>query len=78
MVKSKYCVANVSINCLGESKVTYYACYGGYGLHLVSDINNESILWYDTLEEARGHIINGEGECVIRRLVEHIPKFTRN
>lgn len=72
----KYCVANVYMNSLGEARVSYYAYQKGpYGTHLTEDIDDEYVLWYDTEEEARGMIHNSEGECVLSRLTDYIPKF---
>ena len=65
MWKVKYCVASIYVNCFGESSVSYYAFCKGYGLHTVQDINDEYVLWYDTKEETKKHIMNSEGECVI-------------
>ena len=72
----KYCVANVRVNCIGESKVSYYAFRAGqYGLHLVEDFKDDYVLWYDTAEEARAHILNIERECVLSFHTDYIPKF---
>lgn len=72
----KYCVANVHMNSLGEVSVSYRAYMKGpYGAHFVGDIDDEYVLWYDTEEEARGMIYNREGECILSRLTEYIPKF---
>jgi len=72
----KYCVASISLNCLGEARVRYYACMKGpYGLHLIENMKDEYVLWYDTKEEAQAHIMNSEGECVISMRTDYIPKF---
>lgn len=79
MAKIKYCVANIYVNCMGEAKVTYYAYRNGaYGLHLVENKNDEYVLWYDTADEARKHIMNKEGECVMSFHTDYIPKFKRS
>lgn len=63
----KYCVAHLYVNCLGESRVSYYAYQKGpYGLHLTEDYNDENILWYETEKEAKGHILNS-CECIVSR-----------
>lgn len=67
MWKTRYCVAQIYVNCLGEASVSYYAFCRGYGLHAVKDINDKFVLWYDTKEEAQKHIMNSEGECVISK-----------
>lgn len=63
----KYCVAQLYVNCKGECDVSYYAYQNNiYWLHLVSDWNDENVLWYDTEEEAKKHIFNSF-ECVVSR-----------
>lgn len=63
----RFCVANVYMNCLGETTVSFYAYQNNnYGLHLVSDINDENILWYDTEAEAKKHILNS-WECILSK-----------
>ena len=66
----KYCVANLHVNCLGESDVSFYAySEGPYGLHRVNDWNDKNVLWYDTEEEAKKQIYNS-CECVVSKLFE--------
>ena len=64
----RYCVAHLYVNCKGEASVSYYAYINNnmYGLHLVNDINDKYVLWYDTEEEAKKHIFNA-CECVISK-----------
>lgn len=74
----KYCVANVYVNCIGESMVSYYAFSNDvYGLHLIENFKDEHVLWYDTEEEARKHIFNRVGECVLSFHADYIPKFNK-
>lgn len=75
MKNIKYCVANIYVNCLGESTIGFYAYNKAYGLHLVSSKNDDDVLWYDTLDDAKKHIINSIGECVLSFLTDYIPKF---
>ena len=48
---------------------------GPYGLHLIENMKDEYVLWYDTKEEAQAHIMNSEGEYVISMRTDYIPKF---
>lgn len=76
MKNIKYCVASVYVNCLGESTVSFYAYNKAYGLHLAPNKNDEDVLWHDTLEEAKKHIMNkNDGECVLSFHTDYIPKF---
>lgn len=78
MASIKYCVAHVYVNCIGEATVSYYAYQkGSYGLHLVGNKNDENVLWYDTAEEARKHVMCNEGECVMSFHTDYIPKFRK-
>lgn len=77
MTKMKYCVANLYVN-LQDTNVTYYAYQKGpYGLHLVNDWKDKNVIWYDSEEEAKKHILN-TNECIISILEEYIPKFNTN
>ena len=64
--KLLYCVAQVTMR--GSTPdVSFYAySNGSYGLHLVGNIDDENVLWYDTEEEAKKHIFNSF-ECVISK-----------
>ena len=78
MKNIKYCVANIFTNCLGECVVRIYAYNKAYGLHLASNKNDEDVLWYDTLEEAKKHVMNkNESECVLSFHTDYIPKFKK-
>jgi hypothetical protein len=63
----RYCIASVRVGIDGKVEVTYFAFKdGAYGLHLVDDINDESVLWYETEEEAESHRLNAN-ECIVPR-----------
>lgn len=60
----KYCVAQLYVNKMG-AHVTYYAYSDdAYGLHRVSDINDNNVLWYDTVDEASKNKMN-YSDCVV-------------
>lgn len=63
----RYCIASVWVDSTGVANVSYRAFSNdGYGLHLVENIDNSNILWYDTEAEAKKHILNSN-ECIIFR-----------
>lgn len=77
MMKIKYCVANLYVD-LQSANVTYYAYQKGqYGLHLTNNWKDENVIWYDSEEQAKKHILN-TNECIISILEEYIPKFNTN
>lgn len=66
----KYCVAQLYVNCLGETMVTYGAySEDAYGSHWTVDWNEDDVLWYNTEGEAKAHICNSN-ECVVCRYFE--------
>jgi hypothetical protein len=76
LYKCKYCVASVRVD-LSGSEVTFYAFKdGAYGLHRVSDIEDENVLWYDTEAEALSNRWNSN-DCVISKNPEYIKKFSK-
>ncbi len=66
--KCKYCVAKLYVDGFGAPHVSYYAYRNDmYGLHTIESINDPDVLWYDSIEEAREHILNRTNECVVER-----------
>lgn len=61
----RYCVARVWLEA-GEPRVTFMAYCRGYGLHEISNINDEYVLWYDTEAEAKKHLM-GANSCVLSK-----------
>ena len=63
----RYCIASVRVDSTGVASVSYYAFRNdGYGLHLVGNIEDNNVLWYDTEAEAKKRILNAN-DCVIAR-----------
>lgn len=63
----KYCIASVRVDSKGEAVVTYFAFKNGaYGLHSVDNINDESVIWYETEAEAENHRLNAN-DCIVSR-----------
>lgn len=70
--KYKYCVAAMESNYDGSGQyhAAFYAFRNDqYGLHKTSDPNDKDIIWYDTENEAKAHIINSN-DCVLSRCFE--------
>lgn len=65
----KYCVA--SVNNYGHGHEISFLAYqkGSYGLHRVSNWDDEYVLWYDTEKEALEHRIDSN-QCVLCRCFE--------
>lgn len=67
MFKSKYCVAQVN-TFGGKHEISFYAYTNNvYGLHRVSDWNDENVIWYDTEKEALSARFNSN-DCVLSKL----------
>ena len=65
----KYCVASVSIYG-NEHEISFLAYQkGSYGLHKVSNWDDEYVLWYDTEKEALEHRVE-PNQCVLPRRLE--------
>ena len=62
----KFCVAQLFVNSKGETNVSYYVHSDRYGLYMAENWDDESVLWYDTEDEAKKQIWNAN-ECVISR-----------
>ena len=62
----RFCIASLYVNCKGEVSVSYSAYNNGYGMHWDGDWDSPDVLWYDTEEEAKKHLMNAN-ECVISR-----------
>lgn len=66
----KYCIAQLYVNCIGETMVTYSAySEDAYGSHWTVDWNEKDVVWYDTEKEAKVAIFNSN-ECVVPRYFE--------
>lgn len=68
MYKYKYCVAQVNF-LKGKHEINFYAYNKAYGLHGVSDWNDEDVVWFDTEKEALSARFNSN-DCVLSKLFE--------
>lgn len=70
----KYCVAHLYVSLVGAD-VSYHAYKpDAYGLHLVGDFRDPSVVWYDTEREAM-RARTKANDCVVSMHSDHIPKF---
>lgn len=69
MAKYKYCVAQVNF-IGGKHEISFYAYTNNvYGLHRVSDWNDENVIWHDTEKDAMSARFNSN-DCVLSKLFE--------